>query len=207
MSRHSSITQDWMGWNVGLFPRACHHPCSGTWGYHFPLETSLYIPHTEKAEFCLCYLIISMRSQLLPMVRFSRDSGNFCVQVIGMQNEMNQKRHLPIQTQMTRDTRQMTNSHRKKTGPSKVYASPSWGLGKWVQWKQKMKTFATVQLLFCELWNSLAKGRLCLLTHSDVNSCLSIAKLTHWKVIWVQNARQHDVGWKVFQLYSQTGEG
>lgn len=114
MSRHSSITQDWMGWNVGLFPRACHHPCSGTWGYHFPLETSLYIPHTEKAEFCLCYLITSMRSQLLPMVRFSRDSGNFCVQVIGMQNEMNQKRHLPIQTQMTRDTRQMTNSHRKK---------------------------------------------------------------------------------------------
>lgn len=59
-----------------------------------------------------------MRSQLLPMVRFSRDSGNFCVQVIGMQNEMNQKRHLPIQTQMTEDTRQMTNSHRKN-GPLK----------------------------------------------------------------------------------------
>lgn len=46
-------------------------------------------------------------------VHFLRDSGKFCVQVIGMQNEMNRKRHLPIQTRLTRDTRQMTNSLRK----------------------------------------------------------------------------------------------
>lgn len=118
MSRHSSITQDWMGWNAGLFPRACHHPCSGTSGYHFPPIDFPLHTQPEKSRIWLCYLITSMRSQLLPMVHFSRDSGNFCVQVIGMQSEMNRKRHLPIQTQMTRDTRHMTNTH-SKNGPLK----------------------------------------------------------------------------------------
>lgn len=79
----------------------------------FSLQTSLYTPHAEKAKFCLCYLITTMRSCDSLLGRFSRDSGKFCVQVTEMQNEMNWKRHLPIQTWVTRDTRQMTKSHRK----------------------------------------------------------------------------------------------
>lgn len=80
-------------------------------------------PIPPKAELGLCCLITFMRSQDLPMVHFSRDSGKFCVQVIGMQNEMNRKRHLPIQTRLTRDTRQMTNSHRKSGSLEALCAS------------------------------------------------------------------------------------
>lgn len=120
MSRHSSITQDWMGWNTGLFPQSLSSPLLGYLSLPRPPVT---YPIPPKAELGLCYLITFMRSQDLPMVHFSRDSGKFCVQVIGMQNEMNRKRHLPIQTRLTRDTRQMTNSHRKNGSLEALCAS------------------------------------------------------------------------------------
>lgn len=96
VSKHSNITQDWMGEmfssslelviNIVQVPQLAISP------HTLP---SFYIPHIKKAKFCLCYLKTSMQSQDLPILHFSKDSGNFCVQVLEMQTEINQKKTPP----------------------------------------------------------------------------------------------------------------